>query len=159
MTRPLSNDLRERIIGAVEGGMSCNAVAKVYEVAVSAVIKLVQRWKATGSFEAKPMGGYRGHKLSEHTELVQRLVKENLPSHKVSDIREAIEAAGAKLHYLPPYSPDLNPIEQAFSKIKAMLRKTAARSVSTLDKAIARIIRSISPSECAAYLNNSGYLV
>jgi transposase len=87
------------------------------------------------------------------------VVMDNLPSHKVSGIREAIEAVGAKLHYLPPYSPDLNPIEQAFSKIKAMLRKTGARSIATLYKAIARIIRSISPSECAAYLNNSGYLV
>lgn len=87
------------------------------------------------------------------------VIMDNLPSHKVGGIREAIEAAGAKLHYLPPYSPDLNPIEQAFSKIKAMLRKTAARSISALNKAIARIIRSISPSECAAYLNNSGYSV
>ena len=87
------------------------------------------------------------------------VVMDNLPSHKVSGIREAIEAAGAKLHYLPPYSPDLNPIEQAFSKIKAMLRKTAARSISALYKAIALIIRSISPSECSAYLSNSGYLV
>lgn len=87
------------------------------------------------------------------------VIMDNMPSHKVSGIREAIEAAGAELHYLPPYSPDLNPIEQAFSKIKAMLRKTAARSISAIYKAIARIIRSISPSECAAYLNNSGYLV
>ena len=87
------------------------------------------------------------------------VIMDNLPSHKVTGIREAIEAVGAKLHYLPPYSPDLNPIEQAFSKIKAMLRKAAARSISALYKAIARIIRTISPSECAAYLNNSGYLV
>ena len=87
------------------------------------------------------------------------VIMDNLPSHKVTGIREAIEAVGAKLLYLPPYSPDLNPIEQAFSKIKAMLRKAAARSISALYKAIARIIRTISPSECAAYLNNSGYLV
>ena len=87
------------------------------------------------------------------------VIMDNLPSHKVTGIREAIEAVGAKLLYLPLYSPDLNPIEQAFSKIKAMLRKAAARSISALYKAIARIIRTISPSECAAYLNNSGYLV
>jgi len=87
------------------------------------------------------------------------VIMDNLPGHKVAGIREAIEAVGAKLHYLPPYSPDLNPIEQAFSKIKAMLRKAAARSISAIYKAIARIIRTISPSECAAYLNNSGYLV
>lgn len=75
MARPLSNDLRKRIVGAVDGGMSCNATAKVYDVAISAVVKLMQRWRETGSFEAKTMGGYRGHKLSEHTELVQQLVK------------------------------------------------------------------------------------
>ena len=86
------------------------------------------------------------------------VVMDNLPSHKVTGIREAIEAAGAKLRYLPAYSPDLNPIEQAFSKIKAMLRKMAARSITALYKAISKILSSISPTECAAYLANSGYL-
>jgi transposase len=86
------------------------------------------------------------------------VVMDNLPSHKVVGIREAIETAGAKLRYLPPYSPDLNPIEQAFSKIKAMLRKSAARSITALTKAIRKILASISPTECAAYLANSGYL-
>lgn len=85
------------------------------------------------------------------------VMMDNLPSHKVSGIAEAIKAAGAKLRYLPAYSPDLNPIEQAFSKIKAMLRKTAARSVKSLHKAIKKILASISPAECAAYINNSGY--
>ncbi len=85
------------------------------------------------------------------------VIMDNLPSHKVSGIEEAVKAAGAKLRYLPAYSPDLNPIEQVFSKIKAMLRKAAARSVKSLYKAIKKILASISPSECAAYLNNSGY--
>ena len=86
------------------------------------------------------------------------VIMDNLPSHKVTGIEEAIKAAGAKLRYLPPYSPDLNPIEQAFSKIKALLRKTSARSITSLYKAISKIIRSIHPAECAAYLKNSGYL-
>jgi len=86
------------------------------------------------------------------------VVMDNLPSHKVAGIEEAITAVGAKLRYLPAYSPDLNPIEQAFSKIKALLRKTAPRSIAALYKAIAKIIRSIPPQECAAYLANSGYL-
>jgi transposase len=85
------------------------------------------------------------------------VMMDNLPSHKVSGIEEAIKAAGAKLRYLPAYSPDLNPIEQAFSKIKAMLRKTAARSIKSLHMAVKKILASISPVECAAYLNNSGY--
>jgi len=60
------------------------------------------------------------------------VVMDNLASHKVAGVREAIEATGARLLYLPPYSPDLNPIEQAFAKLKAMLRKAAARSIETL---------------------------
>jgi transposase len=96
MTRPLSNDLRERIIGAVEAGMSCNAAAKVYDVAISTVIKLVQRWKTTGSFEAKPMGGYRGHKLSKHTELVQGLIKEK-PDITLAELRAKLKAHKIKV--------------------------------------------------------------
>jgi transposase len=85
------------------------------------------------------------------------VVIDNLPSHKVKGIREAIEAAGAKLAYLPAYSPDLNPIEQAFSKIKALLRKAAARSIKALYKAIGRIIKKISATECQNYFAHAGY--
>jgi transposase len=65
------------------------------------------------------------------------VVMDNLPAHKVGGIREAIEAAGARLLYLPPYSPDFNPIEQAFAKLKAILRKAAARTLDALEAAIA----------------------
>jgi len=85
------------------------------------------------------------------------VIMDNLPSHKVTGIREAIEAAGAKLIYLPPYSPDLNPIEQVFSKFKALLRKAAARTIDALWKAIGKSLDAFSPDECAAYLKNSGY--
>lgn len=87
------------------------------------------------------------------------VIMDNLPSHKVTGIREAIEAAGAKLLYLPPYSPDLNPIEQVFSKFKTLLRKAAARTVAALWKAIAKALDAFSPEECSAYLKHSGYLV
>ncbi len=96
MTRPISNDLRERIIRAVEGGMSCNAAAGVYDVAISTVIKLMQRWKDTGSYEAKPMGGYRGHKLSEHKDLVQRLIKEK-PDITLAELRARLKAHKIKV--------------------------------------------------------------
>lgn len=85
------------------------------------------------------------------------VVMDNLPSHKVVGIREAIEAAGAKLLYLPPYSPDLNPIEQVFSKLKALLRKAAARTLEALWKAISDALNAFSPDECSNYLKNSGY--
>ena len=82
---------------------------------------------------------------------------DNLPSHKVAGIREAIERAGAELRYLPPYSPDFNPIEQFFAKLKALLRKAAARTVDTLIAAIAQALVKVSPQECANYLANQGY--
>lgn len=82
---------------------------------------------------------------------------DNLPSHKIANVKVAIEAAGASLSYLPPYSPDLNPIEQAFAKLKALLRKLAARTLEDLWQAIADCLKAFSPQECAAYLKNSGY--
>ena len=77
------------------------------------------------------------------------VVMDNLASHKVAGIREAIEAAGAELRYLPPYSPDLNPIEQFFAKLKALLRKAAARTIDALIAAIADALTTVSPQECA----------
>jgi transposase len=85
------------------------------------------------------------------------VVMDNLASHKVAGIREAIEAAGAELRYLPPYSPDLNPIEQFFAKLKAMLRKAAARNLQTLIAAIADALTTVTSQECANYLANQGY--
>lgn len=86
------------------------------------------------------------------------VVMDNLSSHKVAGVREAIEAAGAELRYLPPYSPDLNPIEQLFAKFKALLRKTAARSVEALWTAIGRLVERFAPEECVNYFRNSGYV-
>ena len=85
------------------------------------------------------------------------VVMDNLPSHKVAGIREAIEAAGAELRYLPAYSPDFNPIEQFFAKLKALLRKAAARTVEALITAIAEALTNVSPQECENYLANQGY--
>ena len=82
---------------------------------------------------------------------------DNLPAHKVVGVPEAIEAAGATLRFLPAYSPDLNPIEQAFSKLKAALRKGAARTVTTLLKLIGRIAKTLAPEECANYFRHAGY--
>ena len=82
---------------------------------------------------------------------------DNLRSHKVAGIAEAIEARGAQLIYLPPYSPDLNPIEQAFAKYKALLRKAAERTIETLWQAIGRIADLFSPAECRNFFNNAGY--
>ena len=85
------------------------------------------------------------------------VVMDNLPSHKVSGIRDAIAAQGALLLYLPPYSPDLNPIEQVFAKFKAALRKAAARTVGKLWDEIANTLKTFSKEECRAYINHCGY--
>ena len=85
------------------------------------------------------------------------VVADNLGSHKVAGVREAIQRRGAELLYLPPYSPDLNPIEQLFAKLKALLRAAAARSVEALWNTIGRLLGRFAPTECANYLANSGY--
>ena len=85
------------------------------------------------------------------------VVMDNLSSHKVAGVREAIEAAGANLRYLPPYSPDLNPIEQFFAKLKSLLRKAAARTLETLITAIAEALTRFTPQECTNFVANSGY--
>ena len=85
------------------------------------------------------------------------VVMDNLPAHKVAGVREAIEAAGARLLYLPSYSPDFNPIEQAFAKLKALLRKAAARTLDALEAAIAAALDAFAPDECANYFTASGY--
>lgn len=85
------------------------------------------------------------------------VVMDNLAPHKGGAIRDAIEARGAELRYLPPYSPDLNPIENAFAKLKAALRKAAARTVHELEDAIRQAIPSFQPLECANYFKAAGY--
>ena len=85
------------------------------------------------------------------------VILDNLNSHKVAGIKQAIEARGAKLVYLPPYSPDLNPIEQVFAKLKHMLRKASARTTEALHDAISNLLDAFAPIECQNYLKNAGY--
>jgi transposase len=85
------------------------------------------------------------------------VILDNLPAHKSVAAREAIEAAGARMLFLPPYSPDFNPIENAFSKLKAILRKAAAGTVPDLWDAIRDALPRFSPQECANYFSAAGY--
>lgn len=85
------------------------------------------------------------------------VVMDNLASHKVDGIRKAIETVGATLLYLPPYSPDLNPIEMAFAKLKAQLRKAAKRSIPALWDEIGALLDTYSPFECRNYFRHAGY--
>ena len=85
------------------------------------------------------------------------VVMDNLSSHKVAGVKPAIEAAGAVLRYLPPYSPDFNPIEQVFAKLKTLLRTTQARALETLWSAIGSLLDRFAPDECARYIRHCGY--
>jgi transposase len=85
------------------------------------------------------------------------VVMDNLAAHKVAGVREAIGAAGASLLYLPPYSPDLNPIEQFFAKLKALLRKAGARTKEALWSTIGELLDAFPAEECRNYLRNCGY--
>ena len=85
------------------------------------------------------------------------VIMDNLGSHKSKAVRHAIRAAGARLFYLPKYSPDLNPIEQFFAKLKHWLRKAAQRTTETVCNALAPILNTVSPAECANYFASAGY--
>jgi transposase len=85
------------------------------------------------------------------------VIMDNLGSHKGKAVRQLIRAAGAKLFFLPKYSPDLNPIEQIFAKLKHLLRKAAARTVEAICTAVGEILKAFPPNECANYFANSGY--
>lgn len=85
------------------------------------------------------------------------VVMDNLGSHKVAGIAAAIEAAGAQLRYLPPYSPDYNPIEQVFAKLKTLLRKTAARTMDALWSACGALLDHFPATECERYIRHAGY--
>jgi transposase len=85
------------------------------------------------------------------------VIMDNLPTHNVHGVRQAIDAVGASLRCLPPYSPDFNPIEMAFAKLKAALRAAEARTIPDLWQAIADTLRPFTPQECANYLAPAGY--
>lgn len=85
------------------------------------------------------------------------VVMDNLPAHKSGGVREAIEAAGARLMFLPPYSPDFNPIENAFAKLKALLRARAERTIAALWDTVGALVDLFTPTECANYFKAAGY--
>lgn len=85
------------------------------------------------------------------------VILDNLGSHKVSGVREAVEARGAWLLFLPPYSPDLNPVELAFSKLKRLLRDAGERTMDTLWTTIGHLLNQFSPAECASYMRHCGF--
>jgi transposase len=109
-----------------------------------------------------PMNGdafrvYVEQVLAPELERGDVVAMDNLQAHKVAGVEEAIRAAGASVLYLPSYSPDLNPIEQLFAKLKALLRKAAARTRDALWETIGTSLDAFTPNECQNYIVNSGY--
>ena len=87
------------------------------------------------------------------------VIADNLSSHKVAGVQSAIEAVGASIRYLPPYSPDLNPIEKLFSKLKTLLRRAGPRTVDALWDQIGELLNRFPPEECRNYFRSSGYVI
>jgi transposase len=110
-----------------------------------------------GAMNAEIFRDYIGEMLAPTLAVGDVVVMDNLPAHKGVAIRELIEARGATLLYLPAYSPDLNPIELMFAKLKNLLRSAAARSVDRLWTVLGDCLRQFTPAECARYLRHCGY--
>jgi transposase len=114
-------------------------------------------WLLDGTVNAARFQTYVEKVLAPTLRPADLVVMDNLASHKGRAVRQAIRAAGAKLFFLPKYSPDLNPIEQVFAKLKHLLRKAAARTQQAVSTAIAQLLDTYTPEQCANYLKNAGY--
>jgi transposase len=114
-------------------------------------------WILDGPVNAEAFKTYVEKVLAPTLRPGDLVIMDNLSSHKGKAVRQAIRAAGAKLIFLPKYSPDLNPIEQVFAKLKHLLRKAAARTVETLTAAVGELLGAFSADECLNYFANSGY--
>jgi len=115
-------------------------------------------WLLEGPIDGESFRTYVARVLVPTLRSGDIVIMDNLGSHKGKAVRDLIRSVGAKLFFLPKYSPDLNPIEQAFAKLKHLLRKAAARTVETVCAAIGEILGTFTPQECANYFRNSGYL-
>ena len=159
MPQPYPSDLRQRAIALVEAGLSRRAVAKLLALNKSTVILWVKEFRATGKQAAAAMGGCRRFALLEQRDwlLARIAAAPDLSSHKGTAVRQAIRDARAHLLFLPPYSPDLNPIEMVFAKLKTLLRKADERSIAAVWPRIGSLLDHFAPSECANYLRHAGY--
>lgn len=156
MARPRGRCLRgERLVAAVPHGhwKTSTFVAGLRTTGLTAPLVL------DGAMNGEAFRAYVEQILAPTLQPGDIVIMDNLGSHKVAGVREAIEARGASLLYLPPYSPDLNPIEKSFAKLKALLRKAAARTREALWNAIGRFLSRFTPQECANYFANAGYAV
>jgi transposase len=121
------------------------------------MIEIEAPWLLDGPINAEGFKAYVEKVLVPTLRPGDLVIMDNLGSHKGKAVRRAIRSAGAKLFFLPKYSPDLNPIEQVFAKLKHLLRNAAARTIETVLAAIGEMLDTFTPQECANYLANAGY--
>ena len=119
--------------------------------------RIAAPWLLEGPIDGESFQTYVEKVLAPTLRPGDIVVMDNLGSHKGKAVRQLIRAAGAKLIFLPKYSPDLNPIEQLFAKLKHLLRKAAPRTLDALCAAIEQLLRVFTPNECANYFRNAGY--
>jgi transposase len=119
--------------------------------------RIAAPWLLEGPIDGESFRTYVARVLVPTLRPGDIVIMDNLGSHKGQIVRQLIRAAGAKLLFLPKYSPDLNPIEQLFAKLKHLLRKAAARTLQAICAAIGKLLGAFTPEECANYLRNSGY--
>lgn len=154
MTREYGRAPRgERVVGAVPQNYGANVtmMAALSLRGVEAVMTI------DGATDAEVFRAYVEHVLCPTLVPGDIVVMDNLRAHKVSGIHEHIEAHGAQLIYLPPYSPDLSPIEPCWSKLKALLRAVQARTREALDAAIAQVLATVTPSDARGWFRHCGY--
>jgi transposase len=119
--------------------------------------RIAAPWILEGPIDGKSFRTYVEKVLLPTLSHDDIVIMDNLSSHKSNIVRQLIRSTGAKLFFLPKYSPDLNPIEQMFAKLKHLLRKCAARSAEALFAAIGQSLQAVTPEECANYFENAGY--
>jgi transposase len=152
-----------RLYGRARRGRRCRAAAPHGHWLTTTFTAALRRTALTapmtlnGPMNAIAFYAYIEQVLAPTLEPGDIVVMDNLPAHKGAAVRNAIELSGASLVLLPPYSPDFNPIENAYAKFKSLLRKAAARTVEALDVAIADALNAFTPQECANYFAQAGY--
>jgi transposase len=152
-----------RVYGRAKRGKRCRAAVPHGHWKTTTFTGALRCWGMTapmvldGPMNAAAFRAYVEQVLVPTLESGDIVVMDNLPAHKNAAVRKTIESKGATLRYLPPYSPDFNPIENAFAKFKALLRKAEARTREDLWDAITSALKHFSAQECANYFNAAGY--
>lgn len=151
----MHNEARKLILEAYDKGVSVKELAKCFSVNTCSIYRLLKRRNETGSYETQTNLRGKKPKLSDadHQHILSLLEKQ--PDAKA--VRNLLDSSGVRYIYLPPYSPDLNPIEKLWSMVKSFLRKFKARTLDALPNAIQCAFQTVSPSDCSGWFHSCGY--